>query len=82
MDDLNLSAWVSRRKYYVGPYSEYIIKGIKKYEETIRKLRKLDAEYGEIESHIIMSDPHFDGDSDHKNCEERLKASIDRIKNS
>ena len=44
-----------------------------------RQLYTLDAEYGEIESAIIMADPDFDGDSNHANCKERLLDSIKRL---
>lgn len=44
------------------------------------RLRKLDVEYGRVETAIIMADPHFDGDSDHANCADRLIASVQRMK--
>lgn len=43
------------------------------------RLRKLDVEYGRVETAIIMADPHFDGDSDHANCADRLIASVQRL---
>lgn len=43
------------------------------------RLKKLDHEYGQVETAIIMADPEFDGDSDHATCGERLIASVKRL---
>lgn len=48
--------------------------------DEIERLRKLDAEYGRVETAVIMADPEFDGDSDHKDCGDRLIASVTRMK--
>lgn len=48
-------------------------------EAEVVKLRRLDAEYGRVESAIIMADPDFDGDSNHANCGDRLIASVNRL---
>lgn len=47
--------------------------------KEIKRLRRLDAEYGRVETAIIMADPDFDGDSDHANCGDRLIASVERL---
>ena len=44
--------------------------------DEIDRLRKLDEEYGRVEAAIVMSCPSFDGDSDHKNCGDRLIAAV------
>src|SRR5690606_12105684 len=49
-------------------------------DEQIERLKKLDAEYGRVETAIIMADPAFDGDSDHADCGDRLIASVQRMK--
>lgn len=46
----------------------------------IARLRKIEAEYGAIETAIIMADRAFDGDSDHAYCKDRLLASITRLR--
>ncbi len=48
--------------------------------DEIHRLQILDQEYGQLETHIIMSDPDFDGDSDHATPLERLMASVDRMR--
>lgn len=53
---------------------------IEELEADNERLRRLDAEYGMVESHIIMSDREFDGDSDHESPGYRLMASIDRLR--
>lgn len=52
---------------------------IDRLREENARLRRLDVEYGRVEGAIIMRDRHFDGDSDHPNCGERLIASVNRI---
>lgn len=53
---------------------------IAELEEENARLRRLDVEYGQVETAIIMADRHFDGDSDHATCGERLIASVDRLR--
>ena len=40
MNDLNLSAWISRRKADAGPHASYIIRFVVAYEKQIRDLRE------------------------------------------
>ena len=53
---------------------------IEALQAEMTRLRKLDVEYGRVEVAIIMADPHFDGDSDHANCADKLIASVQRMK--
>lgn len=53
---------------------------IAELEEENARLRRLDVEYGQVETAIIMADRQFDGDSDHATCGERLIASVDRLR--
>lgn len=43
-DDLNLSGWIERRKRDVGPYSDVIIDGARKYEARIEELEAENAD--------------------------------------
>jgi len=45
----------------------------------IERLEKLDREYGEVESQIILCDPAFDGDSEHPSCKDRLIDAVNRM---
>ena len=39
MSDLNLSEWLERRKDYIGPHADTIIKGVQEYEGRIEELK-------------------------------------------
>lgn len=47
--------------------------------EEIAKLRRLDVEYGAVETAIVMLDRDFDGDSDHPDCGARLVDAVERL---
>jgi hypothetical protein len=44
---LNLSGWVERRKYDIGPYAYYIIKAVREQEAEIQQLRDLVVTLGD-----------------------------------
>lgn len=53
---------------------------IQQLEEENAKLRKLDVEYGQVETAIIMADREFDGDEEGMTCGERLVISVNRLR--
>lgn len=40
--DLNLSAWIERRSKSVGPYADYIVRSVKRYEAQIARIERLE----------------------------------------
>ena len=53
---------------------------IAELEEENARLRRLDVEYGQVETAIIMADRQFDGDSDHADCGARLIDAVNRLR--
>lgn len=58
---------------------QYHISKVRQLNDENEKLRRLDEEYGRVETAIIMADSEFDGDSAHANCGDRLVDSVKRI---
>jgi len=60
MEYLNLSLWIDRRRKDVGPYADYIIKGVAEYEAEIARLTARVAELGAAPNITPQPDAELD----------------------